>query len=158
MLPSPTALPAAASRTPIFDEKEFSRLFFSCVLFAVVSHNGSEGLKILCGVCGNDSRGVREVKWLTLAIAKNSSGFFQNEGGCREIPWREEVLKVKFASTQCEIAKFWGCRSKTADVVALPECVKNDLGAHVSIFLMINGESGTHDGVFEGTVAHVDLL
>ena len=40
ILPSPTALPAAAKRTPIFDEKDFSIYFYFIIYHFVVNRLG----------------------------------------------------------------------------------------------------------------------
>ena len=82
----------------------------------------------------------------------------EDEGCCGIVPWREKVFEIEFATSHSEIAKLWGGCSETAYVVALHEGVADDVGAYLCVFLVIDGECGTHDAVLEGTVGNVDRL
>ena len=57
-----------------------------------------------------------------------------------------------------EIAKLWGGCSEATDIVALHEGFADDVGAYLRVFLVIDGECGTHDAVLEGTVGNVYRL
>ena len=93
-----------------------------------------------------------------MKVAETASCFCQDKGCCGIVPWGEEVFEIEFAASHSEIAKFWGCCSEAAYVVALHEGVADDVGAYLRVFLVIDGECGTHDAVLEGTVGNVYRL
>ena len=93
-----------------------------------------------------------------MKVAETASCFCQDEGCGGIVPRGEEVFEIEFAAPHGEIAKLWGCCSETAYVVALHEGVADDVGAYLCVFLVIDGECGTHDAVLEGTVGNVYRL
>ena len=93
-----------------------------------------------------------------MKVAETASCFCQDKGCSGIVPRGEKVLEIEFAAPHSEIAKLWGGCSETAYVVALHEGVADDVGAYLCVFLVINGERGTHDAVLEGTVGNVYRL
>ena len=93
-----------------------------------------------------------------MKVAETASCFCQDKGCSGIVPRGEEVLEIEFAAPHSEIAELWGCCSETAYVVALHEGVADDVGAYLGIFLVIDGEGGTHDAVQEWTVGNVYRL
>ena len=93
-----------------------------------------------------------------MKVAETASCFCQDEGCSGIVPWGEEVFEIEFAASHGEIAELWGGCSETTDIVALHEGVADDVGAYLGVFLVIDGECGTHNAVLEGTVGNVYRL
>ena len=93
---------------------------------------------------------------MPVKVAETASCFCQDEGCSGIVPWREEVFEIEFAAPHGKVAKLWGGGTKATDVVALQECVADDVGAYLGELLVIDGKGGAHDAVLEWAVGYVD--
>ena len=111
-------------------------------------------LRVGCEYAGWGSAG----DWIAVEVGDCASCLGEDEGCGGEVPRGEEVLEIEFATSHGEVAKLWGGGTEATDVVALQECVADDVGAYLGELLVIDGKGGTHDAVLEWAVGNVDWL
>ena len=95
---------------------------------------------------------------MPVKVAETASCFCQDKGCSGIVPWGEKVFEIEFATSHCKVAKLWSGGTEATDVVALQECVADDVGAYLGVFLVIDGKGGAHDAVLEWAVGNVDWL